>query len=170
MENTKRWPPVIGGVVIGLIIILAFVTAGRGIGASGAITRLAVTAQDMVLPDLTWQVSYLAKYFAHDVHPLNNYLVFLMVGIIAGGFVAALTAKSLRAGITRGPRISNVGRLSYALVGGILVGFAARVARGCAGGLGLVGGAQLSVGAWIFMVFIFLGGFAAAYFVRRQWL
>ena len=32
-----------------------------------------------------------------------------------------------------------------------------------------VGGAVLSVGAWMFMLSVFAGGYAFAWFVRRQW-
>ena len=57
-----------------------------------------------------------------------------------------------------------------ALLGGLLVGFAARLARGCTCGQALVGGAELSVGGWAFMVCVFAGGYATAYFVRKQWI
>jgi hypothetical protein len=33
----------------------------------------------------------------------------------------------------------------------------------------LTGGALLSVGSWIFMLSVFAGGYALAWFVRRQW-
>ena len=49
-------------------------------------------------------------------------------------------------------------------------GFAARLARGCTSGHALVGGAELSVGAWVFMMCIFAGGWMAAWFVRKQWI
>ncbi len=48
-------------------------------------------------------------------------------------------------------------------------GVAAKLARGCAAGQGLSGGAILSVGGWAFMLSFFSGGYAMAYFVRRQW-
>ena len=62
------------------------------------------------------------------------------------------------------------GRLFFALAGGIFVGFGTRLARGCTSGLALVGGSELSVGAFAFMFAAFTGGFLTAYFVRRQWL
>ena len=34
----------------------------------------------------------------------------------------------------------------------------------------LVGGAELSLGAWVFMMCIFAGGWMAAWFVRKQWI
>ena len=72
--------------------------------------------------------------------------------------------------VMRGPRSSILYRLALALGGGVLAGFAARLARGCTSGQGLVGGAELSVGAWVFLMCIFAGGWMAAWFVRKQWI
>jgi uncharacterized protein len=60
-------------------------------------------------------------------------------------------------------------RLLLALLGGLLMGAAARVTRGCTSGQALSGGALLSAGSWAFMFSVFGGGYAAAWFVRRQW-
>jgi len=49
------------------------------------------------------------------------------------------------------------------------MGFAAKLARGCTSGQALSGGALMSVGAWAFMLAVFAGGYAAAWFLRRQW-
>ena len=56
-----------------------------------------------------------------------------------------------------------------AVVGGILMGFAARLARGCTSGQALTGGAILSLGSWIFMMCVFAGGYLVAPFVKRDW-
>ena len=60
-------------------------------------------------------------------------------------------------------------RLAFAFAGGALMGMAARAARGCTSGQALSGGAVLSVGAWVFMMAVFAGGYAFAWFMRRQW-
>ena len=46
---------------------------------------------------------------------------------------------------------------------------AARLARGCTSGQALTGGALMSAGSWAFMMCVFGGGYALAYFVRREW-
>jgi uncharacterized protein len=50
------------------------------------------------------------------------------------------------------------------------MGVGAKLARGCTSGQALSGGALLSLGAWAFMLMVFVGAYATAWFVRRQWL
>jgi len=170
MNLRYRYPPVLAGIVIGISMLLAFVVAGRGIGASGALTRLVASVQHKLLPQLTEKSAYLGHYFAHGANPLNNWLIYLMVGLLAGAFVGAWSCRDFHFDVQRGPHISAAGRLVYALIGGAITGFAARLARGCTSGQGLVGAAELSVGSWTFLLCIFIGGFATAWFVRKQWL
>jgi uncharacterized membrane protein YedE/YeeE len=165
-----RFPPVLAGIVIGISMLLTYVVAGRGIGVSGMMTRLVATVQHWLMPAMTEKSSYFAAYFAHGGQPLNDYLSYLMVGLLAGAFAGAWSCGDLRFEVQRGPRISVQGRLIYALAGGALTGFAARMARGCTSGQGLVGAAELSVGSWAFLLCIFIGGFATAWFVRKQWI
>jgi hypothetical protein len=72
--------------------------------------------------------------------------------------------------VERGPRISPRTRLILALSGGIVAGFASRLARGCTSGQALTGAAMLFTGSVVFMVCLFIGAYATAYFVRREWL
>lgn len=170
MKFEKRWPPVPAGILIGISMLLAFVIAGRGIGASGAMTRLVAWVQHGLFPTATEQSVYFGRYFADGAHPLNDWLVFLLVGTLIGAFVAAWLRGELRIEVLRGPRSSVLYRLSLALGGGVIAGFAARLARGCTSGQGLVGGAELSVGSWAFLMCIFAGGWLVAWFVRKQWI
>ena len=55
------------------------------------------------------------------------------------------------------------------IIGGAIMGYGARMARGCTSGQALSGGATLSVGSWAFMFAVFGGAYAVAYFVRRLW-
>mgnify|MGYP003565925772 CR=1 FL=1 len=85
-------------------------------------------------------------------HHWASYLVALFV--IA---VAALLAIFLRV------------ETAVAFLGGAIMGYGARLARGCTSGQALSGGAVLSVGSWAFMFAVFGGGYALAYFVRKTW-
>ena len=170
MKFGTRWPPVPAGILIGISMLLAWLVAGRGIGASGGMTRFVAWVQHGLFPAMTEESAYFGRYFADGAHPMNDYVVFLLFGLLVGAFVAALLTGKLKIEVLRGPRSSVAYRLSLALVGGVLTGFAARLARGCTSGHGLVGGAELSVGAWVFLMCIFAGGWMAAWFVRKQWI
>lgn len=166
----ELWNPIFGGVMIGIAMTLTFFISGRGLGVSGALTAVAAWLQNLFLPSVTQSSKYFSKLFENGANPLDDYLVFMAIGILIGSFIAGIVSGDSKIEVLKGPNISNKGRLWYALAGGVLVGYAARMARGCTSGQALVGGAELSVGSWAFMFSIFAGGFAVAYFVRRQWI
>ena len=170
MKFGTRWPPVPAGILIGISMLLAWLVAGRGVGASGGMTRFVAWVQHGLFPTATENSEYFGRYFADGAHPLNDYVVFLVVGLLVGAFVASLFAGRFRFEVLHGPRATAATRLPLALVGGIIAGFAARLARGCSSGQGLVGGAELSVGAWVFLACTFAGGWLGAWFVRKQWI
>ena len=106
---------------------------------------------------------------AGDTNPLDHASVFLLLGTFAGGMISALFNRRLRFEILKGSKISKTQRLFFALLGGVIMGYGARFARGCTSGQALSGGAVLSLGSWAFMFSVFIGGYATAYFVRRLW-
>jgi hypothetical protein len=55
------------------------------------------------------------------------------------------------------------------VLGGILSGFGASLARGCTSGIGLSGGATLSVAAYIFLIGFFVAGLLTAKITKRIW-
>jgi hypothetical protein len=120
-------------------------------------------------PEAVESSSYMGKYFAGGANPLNNTLVFVVIGVFAGGLVSGLLAGRVRKSVEKGPRITVNSRLIFAFIGGGMMGFAARLARGCTSGQALSGGATLALGSWAFMLMFFAGGFIAATFMRRQW-
>ena len=50
-----------------------------------------------------------------------------------------------------------------------MIGFAARLARGCTSGVALTGGAQLALAGWVFVIAMFAAGFLFAAVFRRYW-
>jgi hypothetical protein len=144
---------------------------GRGLGASGAFSSLVAAGVDAIAPDHTRSNAFYAEYLGDgSKSPLMDWLVFEVAGLFAGGFLSGILAGRARKGIERGPSISNQGRLLLAFGGGSLMGIGAKLARGCTSGQALTGGSLLNVGSWAFMMCVFAGAYAMAYFVRRQWL
>ena len=157
-----------GGAALGLVLLSAFVVMGKGLGASGASFRLGVAAVQVVAPEHAASAAGLRSVTASG-SPLDDWLVFEVLGVVLGGVVGAYTSGRLSREILRGPRISSAGRIALAVVGGLLMGFAAKMARGCTSGQALSGGALMSAGSWVFMFSVFGGGYAVAWFVRREW-
>jgi hypothetical protein len=51
-----------------------------------------------------------------------------------------------------------------------MMGIGAKIALGCTSGQALTGGSLLNVGSWAFMMCVFGGAYAVAYFFRKQWI
>jgi uncharacterized membrane protein YedE/YeeE len=162
------WNPYIAGVGLGLTLLLSFVTLGAGLGASGGLARVSAVALHSVAPATVEQNTYFGPWFESG-SPLAYYLISLGVGVFLGGLLSAWTARRIQPSVERGARFSRGGRLALALAGGVLVGFASRLAMGCTSGQALTGGALLLTGSWAFMLAVFAGGYGFAWFVRRQW-
>jgi integral membrane sensor domain MASE1 len=163
--------PYWAGFGLGLVLLTSFVVMGRGLGASGAFTTAVATAVHAVAPDHATGNAFYAEYLGDGtVNPLKDWLVFEVLGVFVGGFLSGALGNRLRFSIEKGPRISNPARLILAGVGGALMGVGAKLALGCTSGQALSGGALLNLGSWVFMVCVFGGAYAFAWFLRRQWL
>lgn len=166
----EYWPPYVAGVGLGLTLLASFVIMGEGLGASGGFTRYLVAILERISPHYVAANGYWSEYAQPGQSPLINFLVFELIGVLLGGFISGWLAGRVRIAVDKGPHISSPARYVMALAGGTLMGFGARLARGCTSGLALSGGTVLSVGAWVFMLSVFAAAFGGAYFFRRYWL
>jgi hypothetical protein len=167
-DPNRFWNPYLGGVALGLVLLATFLVMGKGLGASGATFRAGVWAVNAVAPSHAAGVAAMSATM-EDGSPLNDWLVFEVVGVLIGGLIGALTSGRFGREVLRGPTFATGNRIALAIGGGLLMGFAAKLARGCTSGQALSGGSALSVGSWAFMFSVFAGGYAAAWFLRRQW-
>ena len=161
--------PYLAGTLLGIVLFLAFFITGSGLGASGGLNRLLVYVQNEVNPGHIDQVAYLLKMAGGNTNPLDSWIVFLTVGTIFGGFISGLLGRRMKFETNKGPQIGNGTRWIMAFIGGALMGYGARLARGCTSGQAMSGGAVLSVGSWAFMFAVFAGAYALAYFFRKFW-
>lgn len=169
-QRTERFSnPYVMGIALGLVLLASFLILGTGLGASGGLYRLGVHVVASVAPEHVAAAPYMSSTVADGQSPLDNLFVFMVIGVFLGGLVSSFAAGRWRGEIVRGPRIGAASRLMLAFGGGALMGFAARLTRGCTSGQALSGGALLSAGSWVFMLSVFAGGYALAWFVRRQW-
>jgi uncharacterized membrane protein YedE/YeeE len=164
------WNPYVAGIGLGLVLLASFVIMGRGLGASGAFSSLVTVGVQAVAPQHAAHNEFYSEYIGDgSKSPLKDWLVFEVLGVFVGGFISGTLANRVTKVVEKGPNISVRKRLFFAFLGGGMMGIGAKLARGCTSGQALTGGALFNVGSWAFMMMVFAGAYAMAYFVRRQW-
>lgn len=161
--------PYLAGILLGLVLFGAFFVTGSGLGASGGMNRLLVVIEDLIAPGHVDRTPYLIAMAGGDTNPLDSWVVWVTIGTLIGGFVSGWLNGRLKVETNRGPRVPVRARWVIAFIGGALMGYGARFARGCTSGQALSGGAVLSVGSWAFMFAVFGGAYALAYAMRKFW-
>jgi len=161
--------PYVAGTLLGIVLFMAFLLTGNGLGASGPINRMLVFIEDIIAPQHVNTTPYLIPMGGGSTNPLDNAFVFLTIGILIGGFTSGYFHNRLSFTTGKGPRITNKTRWGMAFLGGMLMGYGARFARGCTSGQGLSGGAVLSVGSWVFLLAVFAGAYGVAHLLRKLW-
>ena len=169
MRGTPRpfWHPLAAGIVLGLVLLLAFLVTGHGLGASGFFTRLAAAIGGWSMAEATAANSYLRPYL--DGNPLAGWITWEVLGVLLGGTIGSLVSGRFRVQVERGRQLLPGRRLVFAIAGGVLVGAGSRLARGCTSGLGLSGGATLAVAGFVFLIGFFAAGFVMMRLMRRAW-
>ena len=168
MEKNSFWSPYVSGVGLGLTLLAAFYVMGKGLGASSAFSITAAVITQKVSPEYAGGLTYFSRYLGGGA-PFKDWMVFEILGLFVGSVSGALVSRNFSLKFDR-PLHAGVGsRFFSALTGGLLLGFAARLARGCTSGVGLTGGAQLAIAGWVFVIAMFVTGFVFAAIFRRMW-
>lgn len=168
LQNSSKqeqfWNPYLAGVILGLVLLASFIIAGRGLGASGITSQVLVQGAELI-----HQESEYLDLQKNSKSLFESWIFVEVLGIFIGAFLSARLSKRQKLVMIKGKGISNTRRIIMALIGGALMGFAARLARGCTSGQALSGGALLSAGSWIFMLFVFIGAYLAIVLFKRDW-
>jgi len=171
-KNMKRkyMNPYLAGTLLGLVLLLAMVVAGRGLGASGGIKYCVVSVVGAVSPEHVKTTEYYAGYFENGKKPLTNWLTVEIFGVLLGGLISGAVSGRLKLKVEKSPRITNTRRLVFAFLGGMLFVYGGQLARGCTSGAALSGMAVLSLAGFVTMIAIFGSAFAFAWFFRKNWI
>ncbi|MCK9413146.1 MAG: YeeE/YedE family protein [Prolixibacteraceae bacterium] len=162
--------PYLGGVILGTVLLLSFYISGRGLGASGAVKNSVVATVNAVAPQHVEHSAYYSQFAGGGKKPMSNWLVFEVLGVLAGAFLSGIIFNRLKLKIEHSPKITARRRLIFALAGGLIFGFGSQLARGCTSGAALSGMAVLSLGGYITMIAIFGTAFGAAWLFRKNWI
>ncbi len=167
MKKNSFWSPYLAGVGIGVTLLAAFVIAGQGLGASRAFTIVAGTGMKEIFPGYTATLSYLSKYL--EWSPFKDWVVVEVSGLFLGALAGVALSRGFRARFDRAESMDIKTRVLTAFSGGVAMGFASRLARGCTSGVALTGGSQLALSGWVFVMAMFASGFLFAALFRRLW-
>jgi uncharacterized membrane protein YedE/YeeE len=171
MKQQKYMNPYLAGFLLGLVLLGTIYVTGRGLGASGAVKSVVLSTVVKVAPEHSANTPFIKTFNEeHPDGPLNDWLVFEVIGVIIGAFLSGVVSNRVGIKLERGPNITNQTRIIAAIIGGILFGFGAQLGRGCTSGAALSGIAVMSFGGMITMFAIFGSGYAVAYFFRKLWL
>jgi len=169
-DGTTYLNPYLGGVILGTFLLLAFYISGRGLGASGAVKNTVAATVNAVAPEHVQQSAYYCQFAGGDKKPMSNWLIYEVLGVLAGAFISGIIFNRLKVKVEHSPKITSRRRLIFSLAGGAIFGFGAQLARGCTSGAALSGMAVLSFGGYITMIAIFGTAFVAAWVLRKNWI
>lgn len=161
---TTPSPYLIGG-AIGLVNTFAFATASRGLGVTTAFESAAALTGRRIAPDAMNVNAYIAK---REETPKIDWETFLVVGLLGGSYLAAGAAGERTTSAVPKLWVQRFGhsrgkRYAAAFLGGAVMMFGARMAKGCTSGHGITGTMQLALSSWVFTPLMFA---SAAVFAR----
>lgn len=148
------WPLIWGGIILTLLNFATLALAGRPWGVTSALAVWGAKGASLVGIDVAswdyWQQAGNAKALAnslwYDITSMMNF------GIMLGALLAASLAGKFAPNFNIPKR-----SLIAAVVGGIMLGYGARLAYGCNIGAYFSGIASGSLHGWLWLVFAFIG-------------
>jgi hypothetical protein len=169
----ETWSPYVAGILLGVVGVLSVWLANSLLGASGAFENLAGMIGKAVAPQ-----AFDNLYFNFIMPPGITEGVILLIGVFFGGFLGALTSRTLKWGKkdsansdsqwkrTFGPQTWK--RWLLAFIGAIILEYAAGIAGGCTSGLAISGGMLLAPAAFLFIGGMFASGILTALIIYRK--
>lgn len=145
-----------GAVLLAMLNTLTLAFTGNGWGVTGAFGYWGAWTLKLVGIDVSTWASFasesaqktLAGGFLADGVSVRN------LGIILGALLATLLASQFKL-----KKIKSIRQVVAAVIGGLLMGYGARLAGGCNVGALFSATASLSVSGWIFAGCLLVGGY-----------
>jgi len=158
-----RWSPYAVGAGIGILSWFTFLFLKKPIGCSTAFAR----TSGMIGKIFSRKAIDEKQYFK-EFPPAIDWEIMFVIGIIIGAFISAYISGDFN--FIAVPELwarefggSFVIRIIISIIGGIFLGFGARLAGGCTSGHGISGAMQMAVSSWVSAIFFFVGGGITAY-------
>jgi uncharacterized membrane protein YedE/YeeE len=167
----REWPWWQAGILLGLLNAATFYLSNYYLSTSTTFSRAAGMLVSLFDAEHVAQNAYWAK-----VKPIVDWQFMLVIGLFIGAFLAARLSGSFKPSLVPDLFAARFGpgtarRWGVGLLGGVLLGFGARMADGCTSGHTLSGAAQLALSGWVSTFGFFAGGIALALIIygRRSY-
>ena len=155
-----RWPLLWGALALAILNIATLLLAGRPWGITWGYTLWGAKIADAAGLDVSdwtfWQWPFPARMLGTGIE--QDVTSVMNIGIVIGAALAASLAGRF-APLMRIPPLS----LAAALIGGLLLGYGARLAFGCNIGAFFSGVVSGSLHGWVWLIFGLLGTLAGIY-------
>lgn len=167
----KGFPPHVTGILIGLVIVVAWWASeiwgggARGVSYTGPTAELfrSITSSRFLSSEFYSNASLLELYDELDLAtPRSNaptWSAFLVLGTPIGAYLSARALKEFKWVVPDAQTMVKV------FLGGLIMGFGAVLGGGCNVGHGLTGFSTLAVSSVVATTFIILGNWTMVYFL-----
>lgn len=105
----------------------------------------------------------------------GSWQVWFLLGALIAGFIYAMATKTFKLKLIQERWMEYKGkskgtRIAWAIIGGIILIFGARMADGCTSGHIISGGMQFAISSYLFAIFTFIGFLATGhlFYTRRK--
>ncbi|MCR4431199.1 MAG: YeeE/YedE thiosulfate transporter family protein [Tepidanaerobacteraceae bacterium] len=163
----KPWPYWIGGVLLGLLNVVLLALTGSAWQVTGGFLLWGAGVLELLgFRPFEWEFFKIYDYkfgeiiLHHNIF-INKYTI-LNIGVVAGSLAATLLASQFRL-----KKAKNIRQAMFALLGGIMMGYGARLTGGCNIGSFFSGIPSFSLHAWVFWIFVILGAWAGVNVLKR---
>lgn len=145
-----------GAVLLAVLNIALFASSGNPWGVSGTFAYWGAWLYRLVggNVDKWWYFSSEGAQATLNAGILNHTGSWINIGIIFGALLATLMASQFKF-----KKIKNLKQIIAATLGGLLMGYGARLAGGCNIGALFSSISSLSLSGWVFAIFLFIGAF-----------
>jgi len=150
----NAWPYVTGAILLSIFQIATLASTNDPWGVSGALANWGAWLYQLVGGSVDkWYYfssagaqETLTNGFLKDPGSIRN------LGVIVGALLATLLASQFKI-----KKIKSGKQVVAAVLGGLMMGYGARIAFGCNIGALFSGISSLSLSGWVFALFLFLG-------------
>lgn len=155
----NAWPYVTGAVLLSVFQIVTLAVTGNPWGVSGVLAYWGAWLYELVGGSVdTWyyfssegaQRTLEAGFLQHGPTMRN-------LGIIIGALFASLAACQFKI-----KKVKAIRQVFAAVLGGLLMGYGARIGFGCNIGALYSGISSLSLSGWVYAVFLFAGAYVGS--------